>query len=127
MSAAKAGAHQGLTYRAGAIDWETFIVITITDASFANEVKIVNDLVLPRRSQGGRLTVIASPDFWTCKEAKNNIYVIGWKSGMIKRVCRSTMQAETQSLVLGVEEGIRIRAAVADMRGMQNRTNWQEP
>mgnify|MGYP001456829844 CR=1 FL=1 len=37
---------------------------------------------------------------------------------MIKRVCRSTFNAETQALVDGVAFGARLRTIIADLRGM---------
>ena len=42
---------------------------------------------------------------------------IGWKSCIIHRVCRSTMQAETQSCQKGVEYATHLRAGIADARG----------
>ena len=37
---------------------------------------------------------------------------------MIKRVCRSTFNAETQAMVDGVAFGARLRTIIADLRGM---------
>ncbi len=42
----------------------------------------------------------------------------------MKRVCRSTVQAETYSLQAGVEEGDRLRAAIADLKGVLDIKKW---
>jgi hypothetical protein len=55
-----------------------------------------------------------------------NVYVIDYSSTMIDRVCRATMQAETYALTAGVEEAIRIRAALADAHGKLNITKWEQ-
>ena len=44
---------------------------------------------------------------------------------MIKRTCRSTLQAETQAMIYGVEEGTKLRAAIVGARGRQDRLNWE--
>lgn len=122
LQMAIAGANDGLYFKAGAFEWKDAVLCSITDASWANETKVQGDQVFPRRSQMGRFTVLAGPDIWNGE--KSNFHVIGWKSNMIKRLCRSTMQAETQASVGGMEEGIRIRAAIADMRGVQETGDW---
>ena len=93
LQMAQTDATKGLLFKAGAFDWNTAVMTTITDASFANETKIVDDKVFPRRSQKGRLTVLAGPGIW--HGDKEYFHVIGWKNTMICRVCRSTMKAET--------------------------------
>ena len=40
-------------------------------------------------------------------------------------VCRSTLQAETYALSDGVEESMRLRAALADAHGVFLRTDWE--
>ena len=44
---------------------------------------------------------------------------------MIKRVCRSTMMAETFAMIKGTEAGARIRAAIVDMKGKLNMADWE--
>ena len=53
------------------------------------------------------------------------VHPLGWKSTMLKRTCRSTMQAETQSMTHGTEEGTKIRAAIASARGLQDKKHWE--
>ena len=52
-------------------------------------------------------------------------HVLSYSSTKIKRVCRSTMQAETYQLQLTVEQGDCIRACIADLNGVLDRRNWE--
>ena len=52
-------------------------------------------------------------------------HVLSYSSTKIKRVCRSTMQAETYQLQLSVEQGDCIRACIADLNGVLDRPNWE--
>ena len=45
------------------------------------------------------------------------IHPIQFGSKVIRRVCRSTLQAETYALAWGVEAGARVRANIADALG----------
>ena len=45
---------------------------------------------------------------------------------MIKRVCRSTIMAETFAMIKGTEAGCRIRAAIVNMRGKLDMRNWEQ-
>ena len=53
------------------------------------------------------------------------VHLIGYLSTIIGRVCRSTLQAETYALSAGVEESMRLRAALADAHGVFLRTGWE--
>ena len=53
------------------------------------------------------------------------VHLIGYSSTIIGRVCRSTLQAETYALTDGVEESMRLRAALADAHGVFLRTDWE--
>ena len=137
---AKETAERGLTFKSDSIDWDNMILATITDASWATEtdtsiVTEEQDPIAPvtedsdgksdnkHRSQGARLTVLATPGLETGNQGM--FHVIGYSSTIIKRVCRSTMQAETYALQAGSEEGDRIRCAVADMLGKLDHKQWE--
>ena len=110
-------ADRGLTFEAGAIDWQNLAVLTCVDASHSNEWAPLSDGQEPEpyRSQGARILALATPDVAsgdTCR-----FHPIGYSSTTLKRECRSTLQAEAYSLQLGVESGDVLRAAMADMRG----------
>ena len=51
---------------------------------------------------------------------------ISWSSTTVKRVCRSTVMAETFAMTLGTEAGARARAAVVvDMKGELDKRQWE--
>ena len=90
-------------------------MITISDASWANDEKIIDDKVFPRRSQYGRITALSHQHLWDGDEGL--IHIIGWKSGLIKRTCRSTFRAETHGMIYAKEASDGIRALITDLRG----------
>ena len=73
----------------------------------------------PRRSQYGRIQLLTSPELWDGDYA--NVHLIGWKSGIIKRMCRSTFRAETQGCCNAMEAGVVLRALIAEILGMKRR------
>ena len=56
------------------------------------------------------------------------VHFIGWKSGLIKRMCRSTFRAETHGCMYAVEAGVSIRALLAELHGkrIKHDSNWEE-
>ena len=122
---------RGLTFRSGVLSWDfsldAMITCVITDASHANESEdmIVNGKVSkePHRSQGGKIIALGTSSLSTSEEG--GIHVIAFSSTVVRRVCRSTMQAEAYSLQAGIEEGDRIRAAVCDAFGKLDRKHWE--
>jgi Reverse transcriptase (RNA-dependent DNA polymerase) len=124
LTEAIAAGDRGIDYIAGAVDWYSMVMVTVTDASWGNEKVMIGDELEPHRSQRGRVIALANPDIVQGDMA--NVYVIDYSSTMIDRVCRATMQAETYALTAGVEEAIRIRAALADAHGKLNITKWEQ-
>ena len=115
MQEAIATTHMGISHRADTLDSNTSILITITDASWAGgKIARADDKTYTRRSQMGRVVLLADPKIWNGDVA--NAHIISWKSQLIGRVCRSTMRAETSY----------IRAAIADMKGSFNLSpDWE--
>ena len=105
----------GLFFKSGLFTWNKMEMLTITDASFGNESNF--------RSQKGRMTFLTGPDSFDKKGM--GVHLIGYSSTIIGRVCRSTLQAETYALSDGVEESMRLRAALADAHGVFLRTDWE--
>ena len=56
---------------------------------------------------------------------RGGFYPIAYASNLIRRVCRSTLQAETQALTSAVEEGCKLRAALCGMKGLHLRRGWE--
>ena len=121
---------RGLVFKSGVLDWETpggLVQVVVTDASHANEEEemLVNGMVSTEghRSQGARMVFLASPDIWNGN--KGFVHPIAWASNVVRRVCRSTIQAEAYTLQSGMEDGDVIRAAVTDLFGKLDLKKWQ--
>ena len=69
------------------------------------------------------MTFLTGPDSFEKKGM--GVHLIGYSSTIIGRVCRSTLQAETYALSDGVEESMRLRAALGDAHGVFLRTDWE--
>ena len=69
------------------------------------------------------MTFLTGPD--SIEKKSMGVHLIGHSSTIIGRVCRSTLQAETYALSDGVEESMRLRAALADAHGVFLRTDWE--
>ena len=97
-----------ITYPLMAFKFEEAMLVGIQDASFSNDHDVSQGgAKMGNRSQSGRLLCLAPPEF---KEEKaGQLMLIEWHSTTLKRVCRSTMQAETLSLLHGCEEGEHLR------------------
>eukprot|EP00973_Karenia_brevis_P086225 11958416-Karenia_brevis.AAC.1 len=57
---AQDAADNGLVFKSGVFNFDEAIMSSVSDTSRANEDKIVDNKVLPRRSQFGRLNMIGS-------------------------------------------------------------------
>ena len=84
-------------------------LLTVTDASFSNEANY--------RSQQGRFHFVTGIN--EAKDPKNTYRVLplSFGSTTIRRVCRSTLQAETYSLQHGLEAGDKLRGVIAELKG----------
>ena len=100
------------------------MVCIVSDASFCNESVTVGGLKEDGRSQQGHVICLAPGGIVNVTEAM--IPPISWSSTMIKRVCRSTLMAETFAMIRGTESGARIQAAIADMKGDLDMRSWEE-
>ena len=121
---------RGLVFKSGVLDWETpggLVQVVVTDASHANEEEemLVNGMVSieGHRSQGARMVFLASADIWDGN--RGFVHPIAWASNVVRRVCRSTIQAEAYTLQSGVEDGDVIHAAVTDLFGKLDLKKWQ--
>ena len=84
------------------------MVVGIQDASHAADFDLSKSgEKLGFRSQSGRLTCLAPKTFR--EDPQCHMMILEWHSTTIKRVCRSTLQAETLSLLLGAEECDHVR------------------
>ena len=121
---------RGLVFKSGLLDWKTpgaLMSLVITDASHANESEemIINEMtsVEGHRSQGARMVFLTDGALWNGD--KGSIHPILWASNLVRRVCRSTIQAEAYTLQAGVEDGDVLRAAVTDIFGCLDMKRWE--
>ena len=115
VSVAQKTKQTGLRYPARCFEFEKAVIVGFQDASFANDCDVnEKGMKLGFRSQSGRLLCLAAPTF---KEGNGNIVLLDWHSTTIKRVCRSTLQAESMSLISGMEECEHLRAV---LHGLQH-------
>ena len=121
-------------FRGAFVDGATAEVFLATDSSHAN----VDDTVLhfddhgevngvtlePLRSQKERVLGLSSP---MTEQGNMNVYVMEWKSQVEKRVCRSTLAAETYALATGVEAADWLRVLLLESRDVKfNIAEWSE-
>eukprot|EP00435_Cladocopium_sp_Y103_P070581 s840_g35.t1 len=105
---AKRDQNKGISYPCGTMKFEEAMIVAIQDASHAADYDTSESgQKLGHRSQSGRLLCLAAPDFR--EKQQGQLLLLEWHSTIIKRVCRSTLQAETLSLLLGSEEAEHLR------------------
>ena len=101
--------------------WEELGVLSVSDASFANEEGM--------KSQQGRCHFL-TPVRQLKHPAQSTfkVYPIAFSSATIKRACRARLQCEAYSLQSSMEAGDRIRALIVEMKGLMNVSgrNWEE-
>ena len=108
LSAAQKTAKNGIHFVIGKFDFEDTILLSVTDASHAAEVSYTAvGTEQGHRSQGGRFLLLA--DHMPTKDSPTVCHVLEWSSQTLKRVCRSTLQAEVLSSMLGSESAQQMR------------------
>ena len=122
---AKEFADVGVIYHHDAINWDSVIVVTITDASFAQETVIeANGIEKPHRTQKEFAVLLVDPAIVKEKEAGAHLWT--WKSLTDKRVRRATLQGEAHGLLSGADAGDRLRAIICDVKGhLMDMREWQ--
>ena len=117
LTMAKDYSDMGITFRSDAVSWTDMIVVTVTDASFAQETDVEpSGRVKPHRSQKAFAVLLVHPDIVTKQTAGCHLWC--WRSLTDKRVCRATIQAEAHGMISGEEMGTRLRAIIADCKGL---------
>ena len=69
------------------------------------------------------MTLLGEKSLWEADEGY--VHFIGFKSGLIKRTCRSNFRAETHGMIYGTEASDNIRATISSLRGLFKRRNWE--
>ena len=114
----------GLHYPLRAFTFEKAMVVGIQDASFSNDHAVQESgKKLGHRSQSGRLLCLADGSFRESRQG--HLFLLDWHSTTLKRVCRSTMQAETLSLMHGSEETEHLRLVLHGLHHRHDRRDRQ--
>ena len=117
LAQAKKHSKAGSWFEAGAISWDTAIVVTVSEASFAQErVQEADGTEKPHRTEQAFSNLLADPCITKQSSAKCQIWC--WRSLTDKRVCRATLQGEAHGMLSGTEMGDRLRAIICDLRGL---------
>ena len=108
---------KSIFHAAKPFDFEDCILVSIDDASHAACREAVGvSQVSGHRSQSGIFLHLAPKSF--LENGKGHVHVLQWGSATIRRVCRSTLQAETLSLQQGAEECERVRQIFYNMKNL---------
>ena len=128
LASAQRTNHNGIVFMKKHFDFDCSILISITDASHAAELNIAeNGQRQGHRSQGGRFLLLGDkvPDL----DQLTRGHILEWQSQTLKRVCRSTLQAEVLSSMVGSEAGQQVRALLYSLvqpRGVGDRSQlWK--
>jgi len=102
------------------------VVVTISDASFAQETVVEADgNEKPHRTQKAFMIMLVDPDILSKDTAGCHVWT--WRSLTDKRVCRATLQGEAHGMLSGTEMGDRLRAIIADCKGaLPDIREWQQ-
>ena len=103
-----------MCYRAGAFDWADAQIYVFSDASRAGELDIGAGDLEPMRSQSGRIIALGPPGAVQSGSA-TTLHLLDWTSSVIRRVCRSTLQAEAYALTSAVELANQVRCLLYEM------------
>jgi hypothetical protein len=117
---------KGIIWSSDAVSWDTAFVLTISDASFAQETVIEGDgKEKPHRTQKAYMIMLVDPDILSKETAGCHVWT--WRSLTDKRVVRATLQAEAHGMLSGTEMGDRLRAIIADCKGaLPDLREWQQ-
>ena len=108
LAASQKTKDNGINFKKNIFDFDTALLLSVTDASHAAETSYEEDGGKKGyRSQGGRVLLLADrmPDL----NEGTNCHILEWQSASIKRVCRSTLQAEVLSSMVGSESAQQVR------------------
>ena len=112
VTRAKDHADFELVFYPGNLDIDSCHVFAVTDASLANVDD--RDLGPKTRSQGAYVIGLCG-DHTVDGKGKADIAILEYHSGAIKRVCRSSLAAETNAALDGIEAAIYVRSVLEEI------------
>ena len=111
----KGSSDKGLFFKYEAFAFQDSRIVSITDASHAADYDVSSSgKLLGHRSQSGRLLCLCGKEF--IEHGSGHVHILGYHSTVVKRVCRSTLQAETLSMLAGYEEAEHVRGVLHGLR-----------
>ena len=115
LASAQKTRDNGVRFVKGKFDFEKAILLSVTDASHAAEVSVTEEgKTQGHRSQSGRFLLLAGAAPTVSQPAW--CHVLEWQSQTLKRVCRSTLQAEVLSSMLGSESAQQVRILLYSLK-----------
>ena len=115
LVAAQKTKDNGIKFVKGTFGFRESVLLSVTDASHAAETVVTeNGAVQGHRSQGGRFLLLA--DRMPTEETPTHFHILEWQSHTLKRVCRSTLQAEVLSSMAGSESGQQVRSLMYSLQ-----------
>ena len=117
---------QKLVYGWKQFDFDSMEIISITDASHAADYDLsASGMKMGFRSQSGRVLAVGGPE--VMRSGTGHIHLLEWKSQVIRRVCRSTLQAESLSMLAGYEDAEHLRMVLHGLKTPHDprTTSWQ--
>ena len=115
LAAAQKTRGNGVTFKKGIYIFEESILLSVTDASHGAEIGVSEEgHEKGHRSQGGRFLLLANRMPMVGEPAA--CHILEWQSHTLKRVCRSTLQAEVLSSMHGSESGQHVRSILYAMK-----------
>ena len=103
--------HKGMRFKYEAFDIHDMTIYSITDASVGADYDISKKgEPMGNRSQSGRLLLLGPSNLEHA--GQGTVHVLEYHSSVIRRVCRSTLQAETLSVISGYEGAEHLRAVL---------------
>ena len=125
LAAAQKTSENGIKFMKNTFNFDDAVLLSITDASHAAEIKYSEKgRASGHRSQAGRFLLLADKMPQIGETA--NVHILDWSSHTIKRVCRSTLQAEVLSSMDGCEMGGYVRMMIYSMYYPKERTKQYE-
>ena len=113
---------RGLFFKVGAFKFSDATMITVSDASWANDQKVAYSgwgvRIFPRKSQYAGFHGLGTQ---TSGMAPRAVHVIGYKSGINKRSCRNTTRVATRGMLYATEASDNLRAVISSLRGLFER------
>ena len=108
--------NKGTFFAYGAFDFNKATILSFTDASHATDYDVSKSgKPLGYRSQSGRVLALAGEDF--VQSGRGQIHILDYHSNIIRRVCRSTLQAETLSMLSGYDDAEHIHRILHGVHG----------